>query len=38
MAMMNTASSGKFTSDRTIEEYVDDIWKLKKVFVKPVEE
>ena len=38
MAMMNTASSGKFTSDRTIEEYVDDIWKLKKVFVKPIEE
>ena len=38
MAMMNTASSGKFTSDRTIEEYVDDIWKLKKVFVKLVEE
>ena len=38
MAMMNTACSGKFTSDRTIEEYVTDIWKLKKVFVKPIEE
>ena len=33
MAMMNTASSGKFTSDRTIEEYVDDIWHLPKVKV-----
>ncbi len=31
MAMMNTACCGKFSSDRTIEEYVDDIWKLKKV-------
>lgn len=33
MAMLNTASSGKFTSDRTIEEYVEDIWKLEKVYV-----
>ena len=33
MAMLNTACSGKFTSDRTIEEYVKDIWKLKKVIV-----
>ena len=33
MAMMNTACSGKFSSDRTIEEYVKDIWKLKKVEV-----
>ncbi len=30
-AMLNTACSGKFTSDRTIQEYVDDIWKLDKV-------
>ena len=35
MALLNTASCGKFTSDRTIEEYVADIWKLKKVTVKP---
>ena len=34
MAMMNTACAGKFTSDRTIQEYVDDIWHLDKVFVK----
>ena len=34
MAMMNTACSGKFTSDRTIQQYVDDIWGLEKVVVK----
>ncbi len=28
MAMINTASCGKFTSDRTIQQYVDEIWKL----------
>ena len=33
MALLNTAHSGKFTSDRTIQEYVDDIWKLDKVIV-----
>ena len=33
MAMLNTACSGKFTSDRTIEEYVQDIWHLEKVEV-----
>jgi starch phosphorylase len=31
MAMLNTACAGKFTSDRTIQEYVDDIWHLDKV-------
>ena len=34
MALLNTASCGKFTSDRTIQEYVDDIWKLDKVTVE----
>ena len=34
MAMMNTACAGKFSSDRTIEEYVKDIWHLKKVKVE----
>ena len=38
MAMMNTICSGKFSSDRTIEEYVSDIWKLEKVDVAPLEE
>ena len=33
MAMMNTACAGKFSSDRTIEEYVKDIWHLQKVKV-----
>ena len=33
-AMLNTACSGKFSSDRTIQEYVDDIWKLEKVTIK----
>ncbi|MDY5497577.1 MAG: glycogen/starch/alpha-glucan phosphorylase [Anaerobutyricum sp.] len=31
MAMLQTASCGKFSSDRTIEEYVNDIWHLEKV-------
>lgn len=31
MAMMNVACAGKFTSDRTIQQYVDEIWHLDKV-------
>lgn len=34
MAMLNTAHSGKFTSDRTIQQYVDDIWHLDKIKVE----
>lgn len=34
MAILNMASSGKFTSDRTIQEYVDEIWHLDHVVVK----
>jgi glycogen phosphorylase len=30
-ALLNTACSGKFTSDRTIRDYVEDIWKLERV-------
>ena len=33
-AIINIAHSGKFSSDRTIEEYVKDIWKLDKVKVE----
>lgn len=33
-AILNVASSGKFTSDRTITEYVNDIWHLSKVKVE----
>ena len=31
MAMTNVACSGKFSSDRTIQQYVDEIWHLDKV-------
>lgn len=34
MALINIANSGKFSSDRTIEDYVRDIWHLKKVVIK----
>ena len=32
-AILNVSNVGKFSSDRTIQEYVDDIWKLDKVKV-----
>jgi len=31
MAIINIARSGFFSTDRTIQQYVDDIWKLKKI-------
>ncbi len=34
MAMLNTACSGKFTSDRTIQQYVNEIWHLNKEVIK----
>lgn len=33
-AILNMACSGKFTSDRTIQQYVDEIWHLDKVTVE----
>ncbi|MBD5554093.1 MAG: glycogen/starch/alpha-glucan phosphorylase [Roseburia sp.] len=37
-AILNVAHSGKFSSDRTIQEYVDDIWHLDRVTVRMPEE
>lgn len=34
ICLTNIAQSGYFSSDRTIEEYVQDIWKLEKVEIK----
>jgi starch phosphorylase len=33
-SLINIAKSGKFSSDRTIQEYVDDLWHLDKVKIK----
>lgn len=33
-AILNISNSGKFSSDRTVQEYVDDIWKLERVKVE----
>jgi len=36
MSILNTASSGKFSTDRTMLEYNDEIWKLEPVPAYPV--
>ncbi len=38
LVMLNVAHVGKFSSDRTIQEYVDDIWHLDKVKVTVTEQ
>ncbi len=38
MSMMQVASVGKFSSDRTIQQYVDDIWHLEPIKVELPEE
>ncbi len=36
MSILNTASSGKFSTDRTMQEYNAEIWKLKPIAAQPV--
>jgi len=37
MSMVNTARSGRFSTDRTMKEYNEDIWHLRPVDVRPVD-
>lgn len=34
-SILNVANAGKFSSDRTIQEYADDIWHLEPVVINP---
>ena len=34
MSILNVARSGKFSSDRTIREYADDIWRVPRVPIR----
>ncbi|WP_370868106.1 glycogen/starch/alpha-glucan phosphorylase, partial [Methylotenera sp.] len=35
MSILNVARIGRFSSDRAIQEYADEIWKVVPVFAKP---
>ena len=35
MSILNTANMGRFSSDRTINEYASEIWKIRPVEVGP---
>ena len=37
MSIMNTACSGKFSTDRTISNYNDEIWHLPKMPIESAE-
>ena len=34
MAIVNVAKSGKFSSDRTIRQYAEEIWDLKPLHIE----
>ena len=36
MSILNTAASGRFSTDRTMQEYNRDIWRLEPVPSQPV--
>ena len=36
MSIINTLSSGKFSTDRTMQDYNRDIWKLDSIVAYPV--
>lgn len=38
MSILNSAKSGRFSTDRTIQEYNQDIWKLKQVVAPSINE
>jgi starch phosphorylase len=38
MSIMSTAGSGKFSSDRTIQQYAEEIWHVKPCHVPATED